>query len=77
MPGTNENTHTTTDALKRDIESSRSRGYTVDESVQEIGVRCVMMGTTARSTVWTFLRGDVLKELLRELPEPVHVVICE
>jgi hypothetical protein len=35
------------------------------------------MGTTARSAVWQFLRGDVLKELLRELPEPVHVVICE
>ena len=24
-----------------------------------------------------FLRGDVLKELLSELPEQVHVVICE
>ena len=37
----------------------------------------MLMGTTARSAVWTFLRGDVLKELLRELPEQVHVVICE
>ena len=36
-----------------------------------------MMGTTARSAVWQFLRGDVLKRLLSELPEPVHVVICE
>jgi hypothetical protein len=35
------------------------------------------LGKKARSTVWQFLRGDVLKELLRELPEPVHVVICE
>jgi hypothetical protein len=35
------------------------------------------MGTTQRSTVWQFLRGDVLKSLLAELPEPIHVVICE
>jgi IclR family acetate operon transcriptional repressor len=40
MPASNENTHTTTDALMRDIESSRSRGYAVDEGVQEIGARC-------------------------------------
>ena len=36
----NENTHTTPDALMADIELSRSRGYAVDEGEQEIGVRC-------------------------------------
>jgi IclR family transcriptional regulator, acetate operon repressor len=40
MPAANENTHTTPDALMRDIELSRSRGYAVDEGEQEIGVRC-------------------------------------
>jgi nucleotide-binding universal stress UspA family protein len=52
-------------------------GASIAEAAEELGVRCVMMGTTARSAVWQFLRGDVLKRLLRELPEPVHVVICE
>ena len=40
MPASSENTHTTPDALIRDIELSRSRGYAVDEGEQEIGVRC-------------------------------------
>ena len=40
MPASNENTHTTPDALMKDIELSRSRGYAVDEGEQEIGVRC-------------------------------------
>ena len=56
---------------------AHNAGASIAEAAEEIGVRCVLMGTTARSTVWQFLRGDVLKQLLRELPEPVHVVICE
>ncbi len=40
MPASSENTHTTPDALIRDIELSRSRGYAVDEGEQELGVRC-------------------------------------
>ena len=40
MPAASENTHTTPDALIRDIELSRSRGYAVDEGEQELGVRC-------------------------------------
>jgi len=40
MPASNENSFTTPDALIRDIELSRSRGYAVDEGEQEIGVRC-------------------------------------
>jgi amino acid transporter len=52
-------------------------GASIAEAAEELGARCVLVGTTARSAVWTFLRGDVLKELMSELPEPVHVVICE
>jgi len=40
MPAASENTYTTAEALLRDIELSRSRGYAVDEGEQEIGVRC-------------------------------------
>ena len=40
-------------------------GASIAEAAEELGVRCVLMGTTARSAVWSFLRGDVLKELLQ------------
>lgn len=56
---------------------AHNAGASIAEAAEELGARCVLMGTTARSAVWQFLRGDVLKELLRELPEQVHVVICE
>jgi hypothetical protein len=52
-------------------------GASIAEAAEELAVRCVLVGTTARSAVWQFLRGDVLKELIRELPDPIHVVICE
>jgi hypothetical protein len=76
------------DAAVRDINAEKMEavpiwriahnpGASIAEAAEELGARCVLMGTTARSAVWQFLRGDVLKELLRELPEEVHVVICE
>ncbi|MBV8350552.1 MAG: IclR family transcriptional regulator [Mycolicibacterium sp.] len=40
MPALTENSHTTPAALIRDLELSRSRGYTLDEGEQEVGVRC-------------------------------------
>ena len=52
-------------------------GASIAEAAEELGVGCVIMGTTQRSTVWQFLRGDVLKQLIAELPENIHVVICE
>jgi amino acid transporter/nucleotide-binding universal stress UspA family protein len=52
-------------------------GASIAEAAEELEVTCVLMGTSARSTVWQFLRGDVLKQLIAELPEPIHVVICE
>jgi amino acid transporter len=56
---------------------AHNAGASIAEAAETMEVRCVLMGTTARSAVWQFLRGDVLKQLLRELPEPVHLVICE
>jgi len=52
-------------------------GASIAEAAEELAVKCILVGTTARSAVWQFLRGDVLKELIRELPDPIHVVICE
>jgi len=52
-------------------------GASIAEAAEQLGMRCVLVGTTQRSTVWHFLRGSVLKRLISELPENVHVVICE
>ena len=52
-------------------------GASIAEAAEALEVRCVLMGTSARSAVWQFLRGDVLKRLIAELPDPIHVVICE
>jgi amino acid transporter len=51
-------------------------GASIAEAAEELGASCVMVGTTTRTAVGQFLRGDVLKELVAELPEPIHVVIC-
>ncbi len=40
MPASTENSLTTVEALLRDIELCRARGYAVDEGEQEVGVRC-------------------------------------
>lgn len=56
---------------------AHNAGASIAEAAEELAVTCVMMGTTHRSTVWQFLRGDVLKQLIAELPDPIHVVICE
>lgn len=52
-------------------------GASIAEAAEELRVNCVFVGTTQRSAVWHFLRGDVLKRLIDELPDDVHVVICE
>ncbi|MEA2696466.1 MAG: hypothetical protein QOI66_737 [Myxococcales bacterium] len=56
---------------------AHNAGASIAEAAETLQVKCLMVGTTQRSSVWTFLRGDVLKQLIKELPEPIHVVICE
>ncbi|HEY2903206.1 MAG TPA: universal stress protein [Polyangia bacterium] len=56
---------------------AHNAGASIAEAAETLEVKCLMVGTTQRSSVWQFLRGDVLKQLISELPEPIHVVICE
>jgi hypothetical protein len=56
---------------------AHNAGASIAEAAEALEVKCLMVGTTQRSSVWQFLRGDVLKQLISELPEPIHVVICE
>ncbi len=52
-------------------------GASLAEAAEALGVTSVFIGTAQRSTIWHFLQGSVLKRLIAELPEKVHVVICE
>jgi nucleotide-binding universal stress UspA family protein len=52
-------------------------GASIAEAAEELGVSCVFIGTALRGAVWHFLEGSVLKRLVAELPDQVHVVICE
>jgi nucleotide-binding universal stress UspA family protein len=52
-------------------------GASIAETAEEMGATCVFIGTTQRSAVWHFLQGSVLKRLIAELPDEVHVVICQ
>jgi amino acid transporter len=52
-------------------------GASIAETAEELGATCVFIGTTQRSAVWHFLQGSVLKRLIAELPDEVHVVICQ
>jgi amino acid transporter/nucleotide-binding universal stress UspA family protein len=52
-------------------------GASIAEAAEALGTSCVFIGTTQRSAVWHLLQGSVLKRLVAELPEDVHVVICE
>jgi nucleotide-binding universal stress UspA family protein len=52
-------------------------GASLAEAAEDLGITCVFIGTTTRGAVWHFLRGNVLNRLIEELPEKIHVVICE
>jgi amino acid transporter/nucleotide-binding universal stress UspA family protein len=52
-------------------------GASIAEAAEDLGVNAVLIGTTHRGSVWHFLRGNVLKRLIEELPDKVRVVICE
>jgi nucleotide-binding universal stress UspA family protein len=52
-------------------------GASIAEAAEELGATCVFIGSTQRSSIWHFLQGSVLKRLIEELPDSVHVVICQ
>jgi amino acid transporter/nucleotide-binding universal stress UspA family protein len=52
-------------------------GASIAETAEELGATCVFIGGTQRNAVWHFLQGSVLKRLIAELPDEVHVVICQ
>ena len=51
-------------------------GASVAGAARKLGVDAVMVGTSQRGAVWHLLRGNVLKSLVRELPETTRVWIC-
>jgi nucleotide-binding universal stress UspA family protein len=52
-------------------------GASIAETAEDLGVSCVFIGHAQRSTFLHFLQGSVLKRLIAELPDEVHVVICQ
>jgi nucleotide-binding universal stress UspA family protein len=56
---------------------SHDAGASIAETAEELGATCVFIGTTQRSAVRHFLQGSVLKRLVEELPDAIHVVICQ
>jgi nucleotide-binding universal stress UspA family protein len=51
-------------------------GASVAGAAVRLGVDAVMVGTSQRSAVWHLLRGNVLKSLMRDLPDRTRVWIC-
>jgi nucleotide-binding universal stress UspA family protein len=52
-------------------------GASIAEAAEELRATGILIGTTHRGAVWHFLQGSVLKRLIAELPEDIHVVICQ
>lgn len=51
-------------------------GASIAGAARKLGVSAVLVGTSQRSAIWHLLRGNVLKSLVRELPETTRVWIC-
>ncbi len=51
-------------------------GASVAGAARKLGAEAVMVGTSQRSAVWHLLRGNILKSLVRDLPERTRVWIC-
>jgi amino acid transporter len=51
-------------------------GASVASAATKLGVEAVMVGTSQRSAIWHLLRGNVLKSLVRDLPETTRVWVC-
>jgi len=50
-------------------------GESIADAAERLGVTAVMVGTSQRTAIWHLLRGNVLKELLRRLPDTTRVLI--
>ena len=50
-------------------------GKLIAEAARELEVNTVMIGVTRRSALVSLLRGDVLRTLMRGLPDSCHLVI--
>ena len=50
-------------------------GKLIAEAARELEVNTVMIGVTRRSALVSLLRGDVLRTLMRGLPDRCHLVI--
>jgi hypothetical protein len=51
-------------------------GASIASAATKLEVGAVLVGATQRTAVWHLLRGNVLKSLVRELPETMRVWIC-
>jgi amino acid transporter len=51
-------------------------GASIAGAARRLGATAVMVGTSQRGAVWHLLRGNVLKSLMRDLPEQARVWIC-
>ncbi len=51
-------------------------GASIAGAARKLGAGAILVGTSQRSAVWHLLRGNVLKALMRDLPESTRVWIC-
>ena len=50
-------------------------GASLAGAARRLGVEAVLLGTSQRGAVWHLLRGNVLRSLVRELPDDTRVWI--
>jgi nucleotide-binding universal stress UspA family protein len=51
-------------------------GASVAGAARKLGATAVMVGTSQRNAIWHLLRGNVLRSLVKELPNDTRVWIC-
>jgi nucleotide-binding universal stress UspA family protein len=51
-------------------------GASLAGAARRLGVEAVLVGTSQRGAVWHLLRGNVLRSLVRDLPDSTRVWIC-
>ncbi|NDC10181.1 MAG: hypothetical protein EBZ75_12745, partial [Oxalobacteraceae bacterium] len=50
-------------------------GSSIANAAARLNVDCVIVGTSQRTAIWHLLRGNVLKELVKVLPEQTRLLI--